>query len=299
MKEIIEINGINYEFVKDFKHNEALRLSFNRLTEAVFHFSLENWFHKGYWGDHYIPYSLIFDNEVISNVSINKVEFLVDDKRKKGIQIGTVMTQEDFRHRGLNKFLLERIISEWEDKVDFIYLFANNTVLDFYPKFNFERIEEYQYSKSIESVNDQSSLRQLNIENKDDLNLIRQTIRHSKPISKVSMLNNEALVMFYCLFVKKESIYYVEAFKAVIIADINDNTILLNDVFSETHVDLNDLIKVITNQTINKVILGFTPLDKTNYDINLLEPDDTLFVLKTNNNIFNGNKYMFPILSHA
>ena len=143
--EYIELEGIEYEFARDFKHIQEKRLSFNKLTESVFGFSLENWYNDGFWGDYYIPYSLLHNNKVISNVSINKIEFDIEGERKTGIQIGTVMTDDKYRNRGLNKFLMEKVLHEWNDKTDFVYLFANDSVLNFYPKFNFKVVAEYQH----------------------------------------------------------------------------------------------------------------------------------------------------------
>ena len=56
MIEYIEIEGIRYGFARDFKHVQDIRISFNRLTESVFGFSLETWYNDGFWGDYYIPY---------------------------------------------------------------------------------------------------------------------------------------------------------------------------------------------------------------------------------------------------
>jgi hypothetical protein len=44
---------------------------------------------------------------------------------------------------------LEKVLGEWRRKYDLIYLFANDSVLDYYPKFGFSRVEEYQYLKEI------------------------------------------------------------------------------------------------------------------------------------------------------
>ena len=40
---------------------------------------------------------------------------------------------------------MEQVKEDWEKRYDFIFLFANESVLDFYPKFGFERKEQYQF----------------------------------------------------------------------------------------------------------------------------------------------------------
>ncbi|WP_411896101.1 GNAT family N-acetyltransferase [Winogradskyella sp. A2] len=298
--EIIEVNNTNYGFVKDFKDNQEIRASFNELTQAIFEFNFENWYLNGYWNDNYIPYSLLHKNKVISNVSVSKMELIIENEKKTGIQIGTVMTDKNYRNRGLSKFIMEQVINEWKEQSDFIYLFANNSVLDFYPKFDFEIIDEYQYSKQPNiSKSLKSSLKKLNIDDKYDEELFLSIVNDSSPISKLSMQNNTSLIMFYCSLFKKNSIYYLEKLNTAIIMDIEDDTLYLSDVFSKESVKLNDVIQLITNEKIKRVILGFTPLNETDYQRSLLKTEDTLYVIKDKANYFKNKKWRFPVLSHA
>ena len=297
--ELIKLKNSTYGFVKDFKHKQEIRASFNKLTEITFGFNFENWYLNNYWSDNYIPYSLLHNTKVISNVSVNKMEFIIENEKKVGIQIGTVMTDKEYRHRGLSKFLMEQVINEWKEQSDFIYLFANDSVLDFYPKFNFQIVDQYQHSKPLNITNATSSLKKLDIDDQHDKELLVRAINESKPISKLAMQNNTSLVMFYCLSFKKNSIYYLRALKTVIIADFEGNTLYLHDVFSKERVKLNDVIQSISYKTTKKVILGFTPLNEADYQISVLNQGDTLFVVKDKVSYFKNNTWMFPVLSHA
>ncbi|MEQ9298044.1 MAG: GNAT family N-acetyltransferase [Cyclobacteriaceae bacterium] len=297
--EIIELNGIDYQFISDFKHNENIRTSFNRLTSSTFWFSLESWYQEGFWGDYYVPYSLLHNDQVVSNVSINKLEFDIEGQRKLGIQIGTVMTDQKYRHKGLNKIIMERVLKEWREQVDFLYLFANDTVLDFYPKFNFEVVAEYQYTQSVDYQAAPKSLKKLNIENESDKTLLMETVRQSVAISKVSMRNNVSMIMFYAMSFKKDCFYYLKELDVVAIAEYEDDMLHLNDIFSKNPIDIKDIIRAMSNEKIKKVALGFTPLDETNFDRDLIKGEDTLFMLKDKDGYPKDKPWMFPLLSHA
>ena len=299
MMEYVELCDIRYGFARDFKHDQNLRRSFNQLTEATFGFSLEDWYQEGLWGDYYIPYSLLHRDQVISNVSINRIEFDIENERKVGIQIGTVMTDEKYRHRGLNRFIMEQVMNEWKDHADFIYLFANDTVLDFYPKFNFQIIEEYQHSKTIGTQSASTSWKKLNMEDQTDLAFLTKMVKESVPISQISMRNNASLIMFYCNSYKKNSVFYVEELNAITIADFEGDTLYLDDVFSTKPLDINDVIQAMADESIAQVVLGFTPLDESGFDKHLLKGTDTLFMLKDTLDFFTNKHWMFPVLSHA
>ena len=52
------------------------------------------------------------------------------------------MTKETYRDQGLSRRLIEEILKDYQGKVDMIFLFTNETVLEFYPKFGFSRVME-------------------------------------------------------------------------------------------------------------------------------------------------------------
>jgi predicted acetyltransferase len=66
----------------------------------------KTWYLKGYWSDHYIPHSIIRDNNIIANVSISKMKILINGKCIKGIQLGTVGTLAGYRNQGLSRLLM-------------------------------------------------------------------------------------------------------------------------------------------------------------------------------------------------
>lgn len=246
-----------------------------------------------------IRYSLLHGNQVISNVSINRIEFDIENERKVGIQIGTVMAEEKYRHKGLNKFIMDQVMNEWKNRADFIYLFANDTVLDFYPKFNFETVDEYQHSKTIDAHSSSSSWKKLNMEDQTDVAFLMETVKESVPISQISMRNNASLVMFYCNSYKKNSIFYIEELNAIAIADFEGDTLYLDDVFSIGPVDINDVIQTMSDERVMRVILRFTPLVESGFDKHLLKGTDTLFMLKDKLDFFTDKHRMFATLSHA
>ncbi|MEM9649714.1 MAG: GNAT family N-acetyltransferase, partial [Bacteroidota bacterium] len=179
----LELNHSTYTFIRNFKNNPELRNSFNNLAKVTFGLNFENWYREGFWGDNYIPYALLYKDKIVSNVSVTKIDFNIENEQKTGIQIGTVMTDPSYRRLGLSKFLMEQVISEWRDKSDFIYLFANNSVLDFYPKFNFGIVEEYQHSISVKPSGKALSLKKLNPDKKEDRRLLMNTIKTSIPMA--------------------------------------------------------------------------------------------------------------------
>lgn len=294
------INNKKYIYKCNYKDDSILRNSFNRLTEKTYDFNFEQWYENGYWEDKYIPYSLLDGDKVVSNVSVNIMDFFILEEQKRYIQIGTVMTDEDYRGQGLSRALMEVVLKEWEDKCDLIYLFANDSVLDFYPKFGFSKCDEYQHSVSKTKENKQDKIRKMNMDNDKDREIVYNMTCNTLSFSKVSMRNNAPLIMFYCTYFMRDNIYYLEDYDAVVIYEFNEDVLYLQDVFSRKEVKLDSIINAVITEKSKKVVLGFTPKDSSSYEKSLVnEEDTTLFIKIVKDNPFKMGDLMFPVLSHA
>src|SRR5579864_3812539 len=99
----------DYTFFKGYQKNDQLRAAFNRLAEKTFKITFEVWYKAGFWNEKYIPYTLFDKDRAIANVSVNIMDFNTLGKHKRYIQLGTVMTDEDYRNKGLSRFLMEKV----------------------------------------------------------------------------------------------------------------------------------------------------------------------------------------------
>ncbi len=298
--EQVVLGGKEYYLVKNLRENEELRKSYNELTKKVYGFDFEGWYQKGYWKDNYQPYTLVAENKAVANVSLNRMEFTVFGETKHFLQIGTVMTDPCYRGMGLSRFLIEKILLEENGKWDMIYLFANDEVLNYYPKFGFRAYYEYQYEKDIVNHNPIIWAERLNMNLLKNVNFVQEQIRSAKPVSELTMMNHTELVMFYCISSQKENIYYIHELQAVTIAEYHEDTLYLMDVYAQGEVNLEEVIDAMTNYKIHKVILGFTPKHAAEFNVVVRkEENTTLFIKNDASKLFLNHKLMFPVMSHA
>lgn len=288
-----------YKLVSNYKGNELLRKLYNELTRTTYGFDFEAWYQDGYWRDKHIPYSLIYEDKMIANVSVNLMEFLTPYGEKKYLQLGTVMTDMNFRKKGLSRFLLEQILLEWKHKTDGIYLFANDSVLDFYPKFGFKKCVEYQYSKQLNGF-PSFSAKNINMSDPENKKLLFHAILNSKPMSKLTMLRNPELIMFYVTSFMKDTVFYIEDLNTYAIIEKSNHTLTLYDIFSSKNHPIDAIINALSDNSIDKVVLNFTPTNTDGFTESILMEDNTtLYVLGDNFDFINKDKLMFPSLSHT
>ncbi|MBF2489171.1 GNAT family N-acetyltransferase [Listeria marthii] len=291
---------MNYEMMSDYKDNKLYRDSFNRLAESTFDINFEEWFNKGFWNDKYVCYSYIDDKEIIANVSINKMSLIYQGEDYTALQIGTVMTHPDYRGQGLAKKLLGHVIAKYEAQYDFLYLFANDSVLDFYPKFGFERVEESSFTVDASSLKRKpAQLKKLNPDNNTDFQLISRIVSEKTPLSNIlDVKESEDLLMFYVLIALKNELYYIEEIDTIVLMEQEDADLYVLDILSTKKLDVVEVLSYLPAKKIETIHLLFTP-EKSKYidAAHIIETEDMLFVRP---NILTSEPYfLFPATSHA
>lgn len=282
------------------KETPAHRRSFDALAQGVFGLSFEVWYRAGYWGDQYIPYALLDGDTVVANASVSIIDTLWQGEPRRYIQLGTVMTDPAWRGQGLSKALMERILADWLPRCDAMYLYANDSVLDFYPRFGFVRAQEYGGAISVMPAKARAT--KLDMGSGADIALLRAHYAMSNPFSALPMLDNWGLVMFYCGSFLRDCVYYVGAHDAVVVAAWDEGALTVYDVFCGAGPALADIVGALLAEEdgAQPVKLGFA-LKGAPEDIlsPIMEEDSTMFVHSTGENIFAAHKTMLPLLSHA
>ncbi|CAM4090100.1 GNAT family N-acetyltransferase [Mesobacillus thioparans] len=240
------------KLVSNYRENNELRKSFIQLAADIFGLDFTNWHEKGYWGERYIPYSFADGGRVVANVSVNELDLILNRESRKALQIGTVMTHPDYRNKGLSAKLMNHVLAEYEGKYDYMYLFANDSVLDFYPKFGFERVEEYQYSTRVPSDTGRAGLRKLEVP--ADLKQIEKVVYGRVPVSQsFATANSGGITMYHILNVFPDHLHYSEEENAIVIFTEENSQVQLYDVISTSPVNITNLLPE------GEVVFHYTP----------------------------------------
>lgn len=287
-----------YRVIKDYRDNDALRHSFNELAGKTFGLDFEDWYQNGFWGENYNPHSIVIDGKIVANVSVNKTELLFDGVPKRFLQLGTVMTDEKYRNRGLCRKIMEQIEAEYQGKTDGVYLFANDSAAGFYPKFGFRKAVEYQYSKPVVNTG-KCRLEQIRMDSPAAWKALTEATHRNRFRGRLDMVNNPELILFYVTKYMQENVFYHKATDTYVIAELEDGGLFLHNVFSGRLTKL-DAVITLFGKDIKEVTLGFAPREAGGYAAaELLEEDSTFFVKGLAWDAFEKEKLRIPSLSHA
>lgn len=287
-----------FEIVKNYRDNEALRHSFNELAGKTFGLNFEDWYQNAFWTDNYNPYSVVIDGRVVANVSVNRTDMEINGEVKHFLQLGTVMTEESYRNQGLSRKIMEQIEADFDGKVDGYYLFGNDSVLDFYPRFGFRKAKEYQYSKKVSNQR-AVQVKKVIMDNNEKWKQLISVMNRNVFRGRFDMVNNNELIMFYVTKFMQENVFYHEATDTYVIAEPEGESLFIHNVFSTTIEDLGEVIALF-GEEIKEVTLGFVPMETEGYTVTEYHEEDCTFFIKGEAlNAVELDKLRIPTLSHA
>lgn len=287
------------ELMIDYKTNDTLRGSFNTLATETFGINFEPWFKKGFWNDAYMCYSYALDGRIIANVSINKMTLRLQGKSYQALQIGTVMTTPEYQRMGLAYNLFDIVVKEWEEKVDFIYLFGGDQALPLYKKFDMIAYDEHRYFVSCPKQLVKSDIRKLNLKDSEDYDLMLN-ITHKRVAQSdaIGVEKDSHLIMFYCHEWYADNLYYLEKEDTILVMAEEEEMLQLYDVLADEVKDVAKLLSLIVTEA-DKVELHFKPMmcSREIEEQLMITDDRTLLIRQLETPI--KETFRFSMFSHA
>lgn len=290
----------NYQLIFDYRSNVKYRDSFNALSKLVFGLDFSIWFEAGCWNEDYICYSYIDCGQVIANVSVNKMSIILKGRNVQAVQLGTVMTHPDYRNLGLAAKLMEIVIAKYEKECDFIYLFANDSVLQFYPKFGFEAAEESKFTLKRSDLEPTGAYPIQKLDVEKDFALLKNFAENRVPVSTIlGVKNNPHLLCFHFLLAFPKTLYYVEQMETIVIFEETDGQLHVYDVLSKNTVDLDSVLRSIVSTETVCIHLHFTPefQNVETYTKEINTASDRLFIRPASCDF--PRYFTFPMTSHS
>ena len=286
---------------EDYRDNNNLREKFYRFTQALFPgVNFFDWYNQGYWSDKYVPVSVILDDKVVSNVSISKMKICIDGDYLDGIQIGTVGTLPEYRNRGLSRFLMDYVLNKYNNLCDIYFLFANETVLDFYSKFGFNRYHEVIFKSSSEIPISKYCARKLNILNNSDLSIIKKCIKGRRVLTRLfGAAEYDFITHWHLLNVFLDNLYYLEDEGVIFICNEKNDQLYIWDVIYTKPFNLSRAVsRIIRNKEVRSVLYYFPP-DQLSYIYDEVIPDKESYLFVKGEFKIKNKKFKFPITAQT
>lgn len=283
------------EVIHGYREDPALRASFNALAEESFGLNFENWFQLGYWDDHYDPHSVVVDGKIVANVSVNRTDLRIGGEVRRIYQLGTVMTKQEYRNRGYIRAIMAQAQKTCAG-ADGVYLFGNDSVLEFYPKFGFRRGTEYVYSREWNRPSE-CRMERIPMDDPENRDRLARAMAQSRFQTACEMVGNPGLIFFYAAQFMTGCVYHWPERDLWAIAEEEEGELILHSVFGPD-LALEEVIDAFGFT--GRVTLGFAPAAPAGWERRELHEEDcTFFVRGPGFEDFADKGLRIPSLSHA
>ncbi len=281
----------------DFYSDPKLAGEFFALQELVFPSISIVWANENdFLSPNVVPFGIFEADQALSILNATRLHILTGSSTARAVQIGTVATHPELRGRGYSAQLMRHVAAHYAPSIDFMFLFANDTVLEFYPKFGFEPCCETTYAMAVAVCDEASGFRKLDVGKPEDLGIVHELIARRVPIAKsFCVLDYSFLAEWYCQKFYQDGLYYSEALNLLLVASQEGSTLVIYDIVAD-RLDENFLLDF-SFPGVTEVVLQFIP-DRFKGDFTpRIDNESRLFVQGAFPG--RGRPLKFPPLAHT
>jgi predicted N-acetyltransferase YhbS len=218
------------------------------------------WRDRGGWTDDYQAHALVEVDEIVANVSVARMDLVVGGRPARGMQLGAVGVVPERRGEGLQRGLLEYVLGAIAEEADLVFLFANDEVLDFYPRFGFERVEERVFGAEASILPSPDRLPRLRLDRPDDLDLFRAACASALPVTeRFGAARYGWIALWYATYFVGQHLFHAPEHDAVVVARQKGELLEVLDVIAPRRFDLAPVLARIVDSPVRRIEFGFTP----------------------------------------
>jgi hypothetical protein len=208
------------------------------------------------------------------------MEMLVGGKPLRLYQVGAVATRAERRGEGLSKRILEFVFDQHPQEL--FFLFANDNVLTFYPRFGFKRVQEHRpvlfLKEGLPRLSRQTlAAKKISVQDP----AVSDYLNNRACFSNILDCTNAAPVnWFHLLLEYPGSIYEIPALQALLIAEQQGSTLAIHDIVAKSPVTFEAISAYLSFTDVHTIRFGFNPdwlIDKIDW-VDEEEADSTLFI---------------------
>ena len=257
------------------------------------------WRDRGGWTKSYEVFAIIDSDRTVSTIGRSRMHMVINGEDWMGYQLDAVATLVSHRRQGLARQLMNWVIGEVDEPDQPIILFANNSVLQFYPRFGFRRVAQ---QRSVAKVTMQPSSAQAprcDLSNAADRSRLAKLCARARPVGGRLAVRDYYWLMLWNLGCGPVTAFWLHEFDAMIAATTENDRLVIHDVIAGQLFALGQVLPALITRPITEVEFLFDPHDwwPTTSHSDFDDADSTLFVLGGEGSII--GPVQFPELAHT
>lgn len=251
------------DYVRLIRHSDsAWHDRFFRFAASIFKGSVAtfpDWAARGGWGDGYDVFAMVVDDQIVSTVGRTTMRYVINGEACNGYQLGAAATHPDHRNRGLARLLMKIILDELETPDQPVVLFANPSVLDFYPRFGFRKLAQTGFIGHFDLHPVGTLAPSLDLASPTDRAWLADHCARSNAIGQRFAVHDYYPSLLFHLTRKPRNVFRLDSFGAVVIARHEGARLLIEDLLATRPFSLTDALPHVCARPVRTIEFAFDP----------------------------------------
>jgi GNAT superfamily N-acetyltransferase len=224
------------------------------LLQRTFGITFRQWWEAGHWPHSYTCYTLMDDGQAQANISIYAMDLLIGGQVQRCLQVGAVATRPERRGQGLSRLLMDYVLALTPD-VPF-FLCANDSVLDFYPRFGFEKIPIWQPTLPWQLDGNSKPLRKMTLSDPAVDAYLNERACFSQVLD---CLNAAPLHWFHLIYNYAENLYEIPELGLLVAAEQKGTELTILELWTTRPLLIDTLAPYLAFPGVRTIRFGFNP----------------------------------------
>jgi len=213
------------------------------------------WRDRGGWTGDYEVFAIVDNGSIVSTIGRSRMHLVIEGEDRVGFQLGAVATLAPYRRQGLARQLMEWVIGGLDEPDQPIILFANNSVLEFYPRFEFIRIPRRR-SVAMAALHPSGVLAlRCDLSNVADRARLAALCAKARPTQGRLTARDYYWLALWNLTCAPTTVSWVPEFDAAVAFTVENESLVIHDVLATQPFDLSLVVPTLITRPVTAVEL--------------------------------------------
>jgi GNAT superfamily N-acetyltransferase len=218
-----------------------------------------DWGARGGWVDGYEVFAIVVDNQIVSTVGRQSMRYVINGEARNGYQLGAVATHANHRNHGLARLLMKKVLSQLDAPDQPVILFANPSVLDFYPRFGFRRLVQTGFVGHTDLRPAGPLAPRLDLARPTDRAWLADHCAKANFVGQGFAARDYYPILLFHLTRQPRIAFKLDSFGAVVVAQQDGERLLIEDLLAIRPFSLRDALPHVCAQPVRTIEFGFHP----------------------------------------
>lgn len=221
--------------------------------------TFRRWAQAGGWTKDYEVFALVTERQLVSIIGGTQMQFLFDGVEHDGAQLGAVGTLPGWRGKGLSRQLMNSVLADKLAPDRPVILFANDTVLDFYPRFGFRPVAQQRFLLARRLDPARRPIRRLDLTVTGDRALLAECCVRAAPISRRFAARAHFPIVLWNLIHCPRPVLLIDDMAAALVVSQVGRWLLVHDVYAPSAFDLIPALASAIDSPVDGIEFCFDP----------------------------------------